>query len=445
MNGLFVTSAKISWHGPDSLIKEDRQGDLFSDLHRFFTSHLSEQPPEEHRVDLVLDHSLYHFQTLTLPYMRQGKAAQVLGFELENLMVVPVEQLNHPFQIHSDKAAGFTQLAVFGIEKPWLEQLKELLASYQLELHRLYSLENLLLAQSGVGPRDQISVHQDSGVLRVIFTKNGLIEAVSQFHTTGEITAESAVQWCVQLNRRIGAAEVFGEQRPVHFGHSAQGLFQSPEFGPVEPNPKFQPPKDEEEDFSNLLTPAFLKQKSILPLQTAPAAWLAELQKYRSPLKKLGISASVLVLLWASWIGLGLFQGQQQASALQKKYRSVLSRYAPGLSPVNGLSVLQDKVDALRALAGRQRQTKAYGYSQDLANISAIKKTATSLTLSRLSAKDGDWTLVGETESNQDFEATKEALKKLFSAKDYSMTVSQKAQGEGKVNFTISLLLKGRS
>jgi len=444
MNGLFLTSTAISWVTADRLIQEQRHGDLFEDLGSFLEQHATALGLIDNKLDLVIDHSLYHFQPLVLPYLRGSKAQQVVQFELENLLIPPAAELNYPFQTHSNKAKGITQLAVYGIKKSWLQEIRAFFEPYSLEMRKLFSLENLLVAQVALAEPLVVYVHRDANVVRVMFLKNGLIESISQLAIGPESKDGRLQQWASRINGLIGAAEIWEQPREVRCNEAASELFTVTLKGQLEAKRERLPLSGESRqsaEFKELLDPSFLKQKNILPLQSAPAALWAELQKNRIPLKRLAITAGIGVLLWSSWIGFGLYQGHQQVSDLKTKYKTALAQYAPGLSTVNGLSVLTDKVNALRSLAGSRRQVQAYPYSGGISNISKIKLKAPSLVLSRLSAKDGDWTLVGETDTSQDFEQTKKELKKLFDPAQYSMTVSQKAK-EGKVNFTISLLSK---
>ena len=443
MNGLFITSHEISWLGSDLLLTYQRRGELCSDLDLFLTQIKDQIPAEDRRVDLVIDQSLYHFQSLRLPLVSQRKIPQLLRFELENLLIPPPEVLHYPFQSHLNKAENLTQVSVFAWEPRLFQELRETLSTYQLEARKVFALENLLCAQIQPESPKLTYIRVDSQIARLLFFENSLLCAVSQVEAPQTRDSEGYAHWAQEINGIIATASVMGGHDEVLLDSSSQLFFRLSTQGFLEPKNSLEPVDIPAVANSALLEPTFLKSKQVLPLGAAQPALLNEFKKHRTKLKKTLILSGSFLLLWATATAVNLFQGYHLSNQLKRDYESSIAQYAPGLSPINGLEVIKEKLAPLRAQAGSQSKTPPYHYSRGFSQISAIVKKAPSLNLSRLSAKNTDWTLVGTTTSSQDFETTKKELKTLFPASKYSMTISQKAQGGGKVSFTVSVIFKG--
>ena len=444
MNGLFINSHEITWLQREHIYHSHRQGSILADLAALLEQHYN---PAEHaglRVDLVLSYSLYHFLSLELPSLSHRKIHQLLKFELENLLLLPPEELSYPFQTRVNKAADNIQVSVFAWDTQFIRSIRDLLEPYHIEVHRIFSLENLLLSQLNHHSKKFIYIHVTPRLTHLLFSQNGLLQAVTQVQSPADLSLPTCSSWIKEINSVIGAAQVLAGQWDLLCNPEADELLVLSDRGTASLKPEPQIEALVDIPLNPLLEPTFLKQKQIILLEAPQAALLAEFKKHKPQLKSTSFLAASFLILWIFWVSIGLFQGYQNSHKLQQELKAITARYAPGLSTATGLSVLEEKVATLRQQQNGQRSLHPYLYSTGIAKISKIAQTAPSLTLSRLSAKETDWTLVGKTTSNHDFELTKTELKKIFPPSEFTMTVNQKAQGEGQVSFTISMLLKGK-
>lgn len=444
MSGLFLTCCELAYLGLEPQLSQRRQGGLVEDLKDFLPKVKAVLPEGGARIDLVLDQSLYHFSSLELPLVSDRKIPQLLSFELENHFLSPIESLNLSFTSKPNKTLGLTQVAVYALAHEFYQELLALLEAEGFEVRRVLSLENLL-AQSiqPQGPGPVARLWLDRGVARLLFLDQRQPLGFLQIPQPEGIGLEGFSHWARQIHSALMAAQLQWPQlelvlEPSAATHLTQGVEgQLLAKTPFEAKPLASAAQPE------LLAPSLLKQKGVVTLESPKAVFWSELVKNKAKLKRTGTLAAVFLGLWVAWISLGLVQGRASVKELEQQYQNALNQYVPGVPPANGLTALTQKVTQLRGQSGQKGAGEPYGYSKGLAGIAAIGAKAQTLSLSRISVKGRDWTLAGKTQSTQDFELTKEELRLLFPPQSYGMTVSQKAQGEGEVTFSVSLVGKG--
>lgn len=441
MSGLFLTADELTLTAPGWSTSVLRQGELSEDLAAFLPDAVGQLPPDQLKCDLVLDRGLYHFKSLSLPPVPARKLPQILPFELDNHFLCPPESLILPFSHRLERAQGRNLVAVYGLESQWLEALREQTEAAGLELRRVLALENLMaLEQQTEHPGLWVQVRLEERQARLLWFQSGFPWAYGLIpRPEGEGTALYS-DWARQINAQLAAAGLSEGPFEMSLDNAAQLVFEVEDFQlklrqPFEPKPLPSAARPE------LLNAQLLKRKGLVPLQQERGALIKELTKYKAQLKRTGLLAAGLALLWASWLGLGLWQGQAQVARLEAAKAQALRQYAPGLSPSNGLEVLEDRVASLKTTQGGGGP-EPYGYSKRLAQLASLRKLAPSFTLKRAAAQGDDWTLSGQTESAQDFEAAKAELARLFPPEKYGMTLSQQAKGDAQVSFSVSLVLK---
>ncbi|MDT8445982.1 MAG: GspL/Epsl periplasmic domain-containing protein [bacterium] len=442
MSGLFLTANEWALVAPGQQLRVPRSEPLDVGLAGFFAQAAQLLSPDARKLDLVIDQSLFHFLSLRLPLSAARRLQALLPFELENHLLMPVAKLNLPYERRLDKQQSVTWVAIYGVEREWLAHLRKLAGEAGLELKRVFALENLLGLEM---PPQASGLHLrlclESGLARLLLYRDGFPTAFSSLEIAEGEGFEAYQAWVKDLNAVIAAAGLEEGALNLSLDRSAQLYFEV-EDNRLQLRQPFEPKPLPSAARAELLAPALLKRKGLVPLMAEQGAWRKEIIKHKSQLIRTSGFAAGLGLLWVLWLGLGLVQGNKQVARLQAQYAQALSQVAPGLNPTNGLEVLQERVASLKGSAAGTA-AEPYLNSRRLAELSSLREKAPSFELKRLSAKGKDWTLTGKTTSAQDLEKAKVELQRLFPAESYGMSLSQQAKGDSEVNFSISLVHKG--
>ena len=432
MAGLFICQQEIAYISPGLELRHRRSGIWPQDLAEF-AKRLSSHPLPDKKIHLVLDQSLLHFQSLVLPWVPTRKLKPLLRFELENHFLGDLNQFTLVHQARPNKVRGQVRLQVFGIETNLLSQIKEALTELGFEVGQVLALENLLslVAQSPTSPDFRTHLVFEPGLARIFCFEEGFLSSVttlpqSQKYPESWLPKINGVLRALALNQKEKSTLTL--ERSAKLAYVALADFQIE----ARPDPPTQPLPFTAQNF--LLEPTWLRSKGLLPIEERRAALLSEWNKHKGALKKTGTLAACLALVWALGLGLSLFDGSKRVTRLEAQLAQTASLYLPQVPPAQALKILKQRVSAESGAP-----VLAYPYATGLAGLSKIKEQAPSLQLSRLSAKGRDWTFIGKTGQAQDFETTKTELSKLFPAPDYVMILSQKAQGEGEVSFSVTI------
>ena len=329
MSGLFLTCCELAYLGLEPRLSQRRQGGLVEDLKDFLPKVKAALPEGGARVDLVLDQSFYHFQSLSLPLVSDRKIPQLLSFELENHFLSPLESLNLSYSSKPDKGLGQTQVAVYALSHEFYQGLLELLETEGFEVHRVLSLENLL-AQSTQpqGPGPVARLWLEEGVARLLFLDQRLPLSFLQVPRPPGAGLDCFSGWAKQIQAVLMAAQLQWPQLEVVLESSAAAFFTQGVEGQLLAKTPFEPKPFASAARPELLAPSLLKQKGVVTLESPKAVFWSELAKNKGKLKRTGLLAAVFLGLWVAWISLGL--GQGSGTAVPGSFEPICPRPDPG-------------------------------------------------------------------------------------------------------------------
>ena len=396
------------------------------------------EPGEGDKIRLILGPTISRFHFFQFPYLRSGKLDKLLGFELENRLFSPVEEVHYQFSASHSKEENTSQVGVYVVRRQLLERLLEICRSAGFEVERVHPFISLLEESiRSINPRPEgLYLFFEERACRMLLFQGGQLAACSSL----EEEEGRFLQLLAEAEKRLKAI-VFteGETKVRLDGRVREMLEISDDFNLTL----------KEKGSKRSLQSLFSLDQCNLKLQNRAINLLPQplfnlnlkqLQAQWGNFKKTAIALGVFLSVYFIASAYQIYHESQSLDKLNREFTQLARTYMPGVREGRVLRSLNEKLKSFRESdQGKEGfQTGPYPVSELLLALGKLKEGAASLRVIRLTLSTDSLTLQGELSDLVSFEKLQAQAKLLFPPDRYRLRFSQQSQGE-LVTFSLNV------
>ncbi|MCP4298758.1 MAG: hypothetical protein GY786_24515 [Proteobacteria bacterium] len=398
------------------------------------------------KVNIILYQRLLSFFHLQFPPIGRKKIGKILPYELENSLIMSSSECYFNYNCSRLKAPARTEVYGFAIEKMIFNRLVDRVKYLGCDVASLTPLVSLLdiKIRGTVTEKSFIFLRWESNILRFFVYIDNFLKGYSFIMLNHYRLNENWKGLEVQINQKLKSIQIVeSEIVKIIQGDNCNLSSQIISDYEIElTSDIFRELDDIEDDFSELIAPAVISNKSRINLTHFELFIFKEFKKYRKAL-----IGSILLL--AIWVGVTVGQLGYQISLLNqekkevgKKHSQMISKYLPkGASRTNVIKILKEELTALQERKKIEQRflKREYGLAGSIKDISLIKNKVPSLHISKLSQSDRIVSINGKVSSFVDFDVFKDELAQHFPKQEYRTKINQKSSGDNSIRFLISI------
>ncbi len=444
---IFLTKQYIFCHSSDFTPQKSLLELSNTDALEAFSNYLSDlKVPKNTNINVILDQSFLKYYYFKLPPVNSRKINRILEFELEDTLLSKTEEYYYDYYARTDKESC-SETGVYIMEKEFLNNLTQVCKHHNLSLHWILSLNNLmdLEFRDTYSLGNEIIISLEANISRIFVYKNGFLIGDSMALPAETIDGQLSQLFLDAINQKI--AEILLQEND-DFNISISGNTSS-----------IIAVNDQELQFTenssnntlsiaaspNLISPIRLSHSHRVNLLKSNLLFIQEIKKHIKALTISGIILGVCLIMFICSTVYSTIQNAQQYKELDHLYTKTIQKYLKkGTAKSAALHTLKKKVKELKIQKNENRKfsKREYKVSQQLTQLSSIKKKISSLHLGRFTLKEQLIRIQGHVNSESDFDILREELNTLYPAKTYNIKSNQKSLGNDTVQFTINIRIK---
>ncbi len=398
------------------------------------------------KVNIILYQRLLSFFQLQFPPIGRKKIGKILPYELENSLIMSSSECYFDYNSARLKAPARTEVHGFAIEKMIFNRLVEKVKHFGCEVPSMTPLLSLLdiKIRSTVAEKSFIFLRWENNILRFFVYIDNFLRGYSFIMLSHYRLNDNWQGLEDQINQKLKSILIVeSEIIKIIQGTNCKLSSQIKSDDEIELTADiFRELDNVEDDFSELIAPAVISNKSRINLTHFELFIFKEFKKYRKAL----IGSILLLIIWVGvtvgQLGYQISLLDKEKKELEKKHFQMISKYLPkGASRTNAVKILEEELTELQERKKIEQRflKREYGLASSIKDISLIKNKVPSLHISKLSQSDRIVSINGKVSSFVDFDVFKDELAQHFPKQGYRTKVNQKSSGDNSIRFSISI------
>ena len=404
----------------------------------------------------------FFYRNLTVPFGETKKIQQMLPYELESTIPFPVEDLLIDFKkLPLPGPEGETRIITAGIEISWLESFIGTVEASGITPNILipggYSAATWI-SRKAHSHESMLFVDYDGGDCTLYLILSGKIAFIRSFPLPDAESGDTRKLWG-QIRRSIAGFESLNEVKAAPDTVILNGFDEQDFARKLEADASVSvrildvmPPMGTEgmegrdrflprAAFNAALASSLLMLEGYkgMNFRKGPLAAKTRLSEYRDGLKRTGILAGAVVLLWLVFMLTANHMLQKRVDRLDEQITAVFKNTFPGKQPLKNavLRQMKSEVESLKKAAFVSGDTGVQLRSVDMLNkISQSIPKETEVHFSKLTSNEDGVTITGTTDSYASANDIKTRLEKVEGFASAKLRTEE--DGE-KVRFTLRI------
>ncbi|MBU2514467.1 hypothetical protein KJ966_24295 [bacterium] len=394
--------------------------------------------PRSVTLNLILDHSFVGLYCFTLPPVSRRRIDKILGFELSDALLEDVDEYFFDYRHFTIKDKE-TRVSVYTVKKNIVNRIIQICRAQGLEIRSISSIVDLLnqKIKKKYAPDNDIVIVSDRFYTYLFTYKGSFLCGVSSLKVTEDKEKDSE-----NLNTKLKSIGIQNNE----INNIIIDDYINSEFELDDQNSirilDHSLEKLPDSHFSQITEVPLITLANRINLLKSNFFLLKELKKHTGKIILSSFVIGVCVLIYISSIIYENIANNKKYKELEEQYNETINRYLPkGVSKSNAVYILQTQVNELKEQQKKNQRFKKreYTVSQQLSDLSALKKEVSSLILNRYFLTDQSIRIQGEVSSYGEYDRLKINLEDIYNGKEYSMKFNQKSIGEGLIQFSVTI------
>ncbi len=411
---------------------------------------------EPHKISFVLDRTLLSYRYVKLPLTGRGRVVKVLRFELDNIMLYDVDQYHYSYFLRPNREESYTEIGVYTIRREFSDKLLQLCRSFNLEVHWILPLDNLIDVAYKLekAPDNELHIRIEPDCAKLFVYRNGFLIDCSTVNGPTDAACrnpkERLREFVGSINKRVMALHMADrEVGKISVNPECRSLVA------VADDLKLESIEGEESEIPLPKTnPQFLLntyQTNNLQRINLLKTGFPLIKELRKNYGKVVVSSALLaasLIVYLASFGYDMYRNNLTFQRLDREYTDLIGKVLPQGTPKSkAIPTIRQRVRDVRERWNRNKKFGARRYSNItlLHKISLVKNQVPSLHVDKIQSSEKSTAIYGNVTSMQDYDRFLQQIAKTFPPEEFETKNRHKTQGADLITFTTTIRPKENS